>query len=76
MNKPTYKIEGPAGEKYSCLVPQKKHSFPALGFISLNVDEITIAQADVLFEKSKDFLVLNQKPEAGTGAAAKNDKKN
>lgn len=73
MSKPLYKIEGPAGVKYSCLVPQKIHSFPALGMISINVDNLTLEQADKIFEKSKNFLVLNQKPEAATGAPAKKE---
>ena len=71
MKKPLYKIDGPAGVKYSCLVPQKKHSFPGLGITSFDVDTMPLELADDLFLKTKDFLVETQKTEAGTGAAAK-----
>lgn len=73
MSKAPYKIDGPAGVKYSCSVPQKVHQFPGLGINHVNVDKMTVEEADQLFEKTKDFLVLNPKPEAATGAAAKKE---
>lgn len=73
MKRALYKIEGPAGVKYSCLVPQKVHQFPGLGINHIDLDKISLEEADQLFEKTKDFLVLNQKPEAATGAPAKKE---
>jgi hypothetical protein len=52
----TYKIEGPAGEKFSCTVPQKKHEI--LGK-KIDLDKLSIADAEYIFANSSNFLVKN-----------------
>jgi hypothetical protein len=57
MSKPTlHKINGPAGAKYSCLVPQKKHTICGK---NIDTDTLTVEDADLIFANSVSFLVKN-----------------
>lgn len=63
MSKKTlHKISGPAGEKFSCTVPQKKHQI--LGK-NIDMDKLTLEDAEFIFANSNGFLVKNtEKAEA------------
>ena len=54
MNKPTFKIDGPAGDKFTCSVPQQFHQ---IGNGVYDMKKLTHAQAAEIKAINPDFLI-------------------